>query len=114
MSYSNPKDQKAFHKEWYKRNKDRLKLKAKTNNKEYKKRNRDYVRAIKEASPCKDCGKKYPHYVMDFDHLVDKTANISRLVINFNSIESIQKEIDKCELVCSNCHRIRTWNRNNA
>jgi hypothetical protein len=67
---------------------------------------------IKEAKdvPCMDCGIKYPHYVMDFDHLKDKEFNIGGSRSN-KTIDRIKLEIDKCEVVCSNCHRIRTYER---
>lgn len=72
------------------------------------------VSKIKESTPCKDCGKYYPSYVMDFDHIsLDKEFNIS-ILINYGNWEKLQAEIDKCEVVCSNCHRIRTHMRRNA
>lgn len=50
---------------------------------------------------------------MDFDHLnKDKIDNISRMIDNSLSIDTIIDEIKKCELVCEVCHRIRTFNRN--
>lgn len=70
---------------------------------------RDIVRKAKEV-PCADCGQSYPPVVMDFDHLGDKVANVSRLV-TAGSVKNLVAEIAKCEVVCSNCHRIRTWNR---
>lgn len=71
----------------------------------------DEIRILKEAAPCKDCGNKYPHYVMDFDHVNDdKVGNISRLAHDGRR-EAVLKEIAKCELVCSNCHRVRTYKR---
>lgn len=48
---------------------------------------------------------------MDFDHLGDKKTNIARLVNSEASIKTIKIELSKCELVCSNCHRLRTWQR---
>jgi hypothetical protein len=83
----------------------------------YLKRNRrrklevhTWIRQYKETIPCKDCGKIYPHYVMDFDHLRDKTGTVSHMQ---TTLPRIKREIEKCELVCSNCHRIRTYNRRN-
>jgi hypothetical protein len=62
---------------------------------------------IKDA-PCADCGGRFPPYVMDFDHKdwSTKTATIS--MMRHSTLERIKEEIAKCELVCSNCHRIRT------
>ncbi len=71
--------------------------------------NRLYVRELKEKTPCKDCGKNYPFYVMHFDHLRDKKFNIgSKNSISFNKLLN---EINKCEIVCANCHAERTYKR---
>jgi hypothetical protein len=71
--------------------------------------NRAWVRYLKESNPCTDCGRYYPYYIMEFDHLRDKRYSISTMMCH--SAENIQKEIDKCELVCGNCHAIREYNR---
>ena len=71
---------------------------------------RKIVREIKEASPCQDCGVKYPYYVMDFDHRENKKFIISTAYLR-RGINIIFEEIKKCDLVCSNCHRQRTQNR---
>jgi hypothetical protein len=64
--------------------------------------------------PCSDCKTKYPYYVMDFDHREGtvKSGNIAHLVNqNFWTYEKLLKEIDKCDIVCANCHWVRTFNR---
>lgn len=71
---------------------------------------RDIIKAIK-SNPCTDCGNKYPYYVMDFDHLYNKKFNLSIAANKLMSVEKVMKEIDKCEIVCANCHRIRTFTR---
>jgi hypothetical protein len=68
------------------------------------------IKAIKEASGCIDCGEKN-HVVLDFDHLKDKRYNVSRMIHDGFSWAAIKKEIAKCEVVCANCHRIRTHDR---
>ena len=70
----------------------------------------DFVRAIKNK-PCADCGIKYPPYVMDFDHQNsdDKIVDVARAVNKNWSLKKIKKEVAKCEVVCANCHRIRTY-----
>ena len=75
---------------------------------------RGFILSLKDGKPCADCKTVYPHYVMDFDHLPQfkKEFTISNEGEAFSE-EKILKEVSKCELVCSNCHRIRTWNRKN-
>jgi len=69
----------------------------------------DRVNVIKETASCSDCGQLFPACCMDFDHVEgDKSAEVGALVAKGASWELIQEEIDKCELVCANCHRIRT------
>jgi hypothetical protein len=62
---------------------------------------------IKQLSGCVDCGITN-HIVLDFDHLRDKKYNISRMIHDGFSWAAIKKEIAKCEVVCANCHRVRT------
>lgn len=69
-----------------------------------------WVISLKDK-PCKDCGKKYPHYVMEFDHLGDKEFSISNGTLRCLSKKRILEEMSKCELVCANCHRERTYRR---
>ena len=76
-------------------------------------RNRQMLRKAKSV-PCADCGQTFPFYVMDFDHrpgevkafALANVAGQTRI-----SAERIQAEIAKCDVVCANCHRIRTWRR---
>lgn len=73
-------------------------------------RYRNVVQTAKNK-PCADCGINYGYWVMDFDHLGNKEFTISgRGTFNY-SVEKLLKEIAKCEVVCSNCHRTRTHNR---
>jgi hypothetical protein len=63
---------------------------------------------LKDMQPCKDCKQAFPAEVMEYDHVgPDKSANVSMLV-NQASPAKVLAEIAKCDLVCANCHRIRT------
>ena len=69
------------------------------------------ITGIKERHGCTDCGGRFPYYLLDFDHVHGtKVANISSM-LDYYSVEDIFKEIDKCEVVCANCHRSRTFHR---
>lgn len=77
------------------------------------KRNNKF-RAIISANknkPCADCGGKFPPCAMDYDHVRgEKKSDLSKMV-NGTSTRLIMEEIAKCDVVCSNCHRIRHWLR---
>lgn len=74
---------------------------------------RKHIQEVKSSNPCADCGVSYPPHVMDFDHLPgeDKKFNISSQLGNMSNFEVLKAEIAKCEVVCANCHRQRTWER---
>lgn len=69
------------------------------------------ISEIKLESGCVDCGYRLRTEALDFDHLpgTNKKFLISRA--GFSSWERIQTEMSKCEIVCANCHRIRTADR---
>ena len=72
---------------------------------------RDMANRAKDV-PCRDCGVKYPSYVMDLDHVRGvKVADISQMIQKHCTLQTLQRELAKCEAVCSNCHRERTWGR---
>lgn len=109
MPYTDIAKRRECHKRYYLRNKALYKQKNERRRKDLI----DFVISLKQK-PCMDCGAQYPHYVMDFDHRDRKTklATINSM-INFHSYskEKILDEIKKCDLVCANCHRIRTYCR---
>lgn len=103
--------QKLYMREYRKNNPEKCKAVRQIQQTKLRKRNADYVNEAKNK-PCTDCGGLFPSYVMDFDHIDgNKTDNISGMVRKMTCLKKIQDEIDKCELVCSNCHRIRTFAR---
>ena len=72
------------------------------------------VSKIKDV-PCSDCGGKFPSYCMDFDH---RNPKEKKYVIAWmpprHGKKRILEEIAKCDIVCSNCHRIRTHKEKSA
>jgi len=65
-----------------------------------------YLLEYFEANPCADCGEADP-VVLDFDHLRDKEFNVCK-GFEERAWKSVLDEMRKCEVVCANCHRIRT------
>jgi hypothetical protein len=67
-----------------------------------------------KASPCLECKSSFPPECMDFDHRegVSKVRTISQMI--GHPFDTILAEIAKCDLICANCHRIRTRLRRSA
>lgn len=64
----------------------------------------DLVNSVKATHPC-PCGESDIR-CLDFDHIRgEKDRNISRMVRDGYSLESIKREIEKCVVLCANCHR---------
>lgn len=74
---------------------------------------RDFIRGLKrEFNVCADCEREYPPYVLEFDHVDPETKRFN--VGNASSVPSMAaliEEVNKCDLVCSNCHKIREHER---
>jgi len=67
-----------------------------------------YLSEVKADTPCSDCKKHYHYAVMDFDHVRGvKKTDLARA----KTWRQVFEEIPKCEIVCSNCHRLRTFTR---
>jgi hypothetical protein len=76
-------------------------------------RNHKYVYEYLLQHPCVDCGEKNP-VRLTFDHVRGrKKYSVSLCVAHGHSIKSIQKEIDKCEVRCANCHLEKTARERN-
>jgi hypothetical protein len=60
------------------------------------------------GNKCQDCNKTYPAVCYDFHHIDEnKDDNVADLIRNNKKLETIFEEVDKCVLLCSNCHRQR-------
>ena len=73
----------------------------------------EWYRSLKTGRPCADCGGVLPHAAMQWDHLPGslKRREVSMLVLRGFRRATILDEISKCELVCANCHAVRTFER---
>jgi len=68
------------------------------------------ISMLKLETGCVDCGYDSDPAALDFDHVRgEKTLGVGQM--RGHPWERVFAEIDKCEVVCANCHRIRTSNR---
>jgi hypothetical protein len=102
---------KAAWRRWYANEQNRARHLAQVAGRRRRrtKRHQELITRLK-SHPCADCGNRFPPYVMDFDHVRDKTTEVSRLVRTYGTAR-LMAEIERCDVVCANCHRIRTHKR---
>jgi hypothetical protein len=99
----------AYNKSHYQRRKPDYLKKARA----WEARQTELIRQAKEK-PCADCGGAFPVFVMDFDHLPGAKKAFGLGNAKDKGTTAILAEIAKCEVVCANCHRLRTWSRMNT
>ena len=93
---------------WYNENKQSHIENVGRYREEFRSNGKSFIWDYLSAHPCVDCGETNP-LVLEFDHVRgNKKQTVSVMVTQGYSIENIQKEIDKCEVRCANCHRIKT------
>lgn len=101
-------------KQYYSENRERHLLAIKERHNRIVAEHRSKLKDILIASKCSDCPCS-DWRVLEFDHINDdKKGDVTQLIQNGNSWEVILSEINKCEIVCANCHRLRTMTRSNC
>lgn len=75
-------------------------------------RKRDIIQAIKLERGCADCGYRENAVALEFDHRPGEVKSLSiGRAISQAGLDRLLAEIEKCDVVCANCHRIRSFNR---
>lgn len=94
---------KEYHKNYYKNNKEYFFKKANSS----RIRNFNFVLEIKKASKCKYCKNNIPE-CLDFHHRKkeEKISSISSMISRGVKLETLKIEIEKCDILCANCHRL--------
>lgn len=96
----------AYNLAWNRRNR----LKRRKYSRLYRKRRADYIRACRSQA-CADCGNDYPWYVMEFDHVRGSKIRTIAAMSSSVGMTKLKEEIAKCDVVCANCHAVRTFKR---
>lgn len=77
----------------------------------YIERNRVWAEEYLRTHPCADCGED-DWIVLEFDHVRGtKTYCVAAMVGKGSAMSSLIEEVAKCDVVCANCHRRRTYAR---
>jgi 5-methylcytosine-specific restriction endonuclease McrA len=104
----------AYHREHYLANKQRYVDQALARKEALRLKRTSYLLNYFASPPCVDCGEDDP-VVLEFDHVNadDKSFDIGHS-LPYRNWQSILEEIEKCEVVCANCHRRRTAHQNGS
>ena len=99
---------KKYAQEHYKKNKPYYIKRARIFNDNQVIRNRQLLYDYLKSKKCVDCGNNDVR-VLEFDHKsgLDKRDNVGNMLYRY-SWKTVMKEIEKCEIRCANCHRIKT------
>ena len=92
-----------YNKEWYSKNKKKKKEQAQKSRKRAVRRNKKYIDKHKLDNPC-PCGETDPCCLSFHHYEGEKEGNISDMMNKGYSIKKLQSEIDKCKVLCLNCH----------
>ena len=93
---------KDYQKEWYIKNSEVHKQRAKINNRITRQRNWDFIIDYLNHHPCVTCGEK-DIIVLEFHHKRDKLYGVANLMTS--TLKKIKTEIEKCDVLCANCHK---------
>lgn len=109
MTYASSEAERAYHRRYYQEHKEQARIRQRIT----LKRQRAKITTLRielKARPCMDCGGTFPPECMDFDHVRGvKRWKVSQA--SQASMPAFLAEVAKCDLVCANCHRIRTVQR---
>ncbi|HCR71839.1 MAG TPA: hypothetical protein DIW23_10375 [Anaerolineae bacterium] len=98
---------KPFRRNWYENNKERHLEQVKQRKHEARRVAREFALQYLCEHPCIVCGESDPR-VLEFHHYNNKHRALSVMIAGGYPVKTIQKEIDKCDVLCANCHRKRT------
>jgi len=101
MAYKDKEKQKEYQRKWIAKKRLTIDL-----NKHYRDIKRNFLKDIKDKLSCMHCDES-ENICLDFHHRdpSSKVKSVSQMVVFKFSDEKILEEIDKCDVICANCHR---------
>ena len=101
MPFKDLEKRKAYRRLWYKNNKESEKAHVKRRKKEIKSWLWEYKKNLK----CSMCSESHPS-IIDFHHKEGrKEKGVAQMIVDGYSKNRIKEELNKCEVLCANCHR---------
>ncbi len=100
---------RKYRNEWYERNKENEREKAKIRQAKRREDFNKWYKELKSDLKCNKCGFSHPA-ALDFHHKnsSEKEFNLGNIRLSVSK-EKFLKELEKCEVLCANCHRIHHY-----
>jgi len=116
MAYKDKEDKKEYMKQYYKDNrKEKLRYREQyyeknheeilTKQRQFYKERHQFTDDYKLSKGCSICGYNKCASALDFHHNGDKEFNVSRSIQEGKRLFDVKKEMEKCDVLCANCHR---------
>lgn len=110
--------QSAYFKEYYKNNKKKHVSRVRVVNERTRQKLHEFLAAYFENNPCVECGEDNI-LVLEIDHINNKSKNGKAFSMgearrNGISLRKVKKELERCQVLCANCHRVKTAHESNS
>ncbi len=105
MPFKTSDDLRSYNREYYQRNREHLLDKQREKNRRFAETRRKWLVEYKKTLCCERCGENHPA-TLTFHHKEsdDKDFEISNAIGKGVSLKRLIAEIEKCEVLCANCH----------
>ncbi len=105
MPYKNSDELNAYNRDYYQRNRNSLLEKQREKNRRFAENRRKWLIEYKKTLSCVRCGENHPA-TFNFHHKItsEKSFEIGNAICLGVSLKRLMAEIEKCEVLCANCH----------
>ena len=105
MPFKTSEEVRNYSREYYQRNREHLLEKQREKNRRFAESRRKWIVEYKKTLSCGRCGENHPA-TLTFHHMKDsdKSFEIANAIGKGVSLKRLIAEIEKCEVLCANCH----------
>ena len=110
MPYKDPEKRREYNRQYNKKYYEQDPNRQIKRNKARVRSVRDWLDELKKTAYCANCGENHPA-CLDYHHAdpSQKEYLISYIAYTGRGLKRVKQEIDKCIVLCSNCHRKLHW-----
>ncbi len=104
MAFASEEKKREYHRQYYLDNKSKILAQSKKD----KNKKRKWFEEFKSSLKCLKCGEDHPA-CLEFHHKDSSQKEFSISSYQGRGRDRLRAEIEKCEMLCSNCHKKLHW-----